>query len=455
MSYLPKISCALVTGAVYISAAAMGAPPNILLMVADDLGYADLSCYGNDRVATPNIDRLADEGIRLTRFYAASGVCTPTRASFLTGQDPARFNIKNVFKDEGEYLPAGNTLPQILKSAGYTTALLGKWHLGGLRLKDRDQRDVVSGPHQHGYDHYLCQIEEQPLRGGYFRRGDLYSRGGTCLIENEQTLPESHSYYPLFFTDIMGEETLRLLNRYKVEPQPFFIHVNFQVPHKPLERAPEPHWRATAREGLSENQHRIRSMIACMDSQVGRIQDALQQNGQAENTIVIFTSDNGGLDDLSNNGGYRGGKFSLFEGGIRVPFIARWPEHIPAGTVSEAPLHSNDILPTLCEVGDISPPVDIDGTSMLSVLKGSSTQPGRPLFFQLGFSRESSLTEAVIQGPWKLMAEHGTPRMLFNLNNDPFEETNVMDKYPDKAEALRQHLFRWLNRPRTSVPVAL
>lgn len=209
--------------------------PNVLLIVADDLGYADLSCYGNDCVQTPNIDQLAEQGFCLTQFYAAGLVCTLTRAS------------------------------------------------------------IVSGKY--------------PLRTDYFKRGDLYSRGGTCLLKNEKQLGENHLYYPMFFTDIMGEEIIRLLKKFQtpVSPRtgeggwgkPFFIHANFQVPHLPLERAPKPHWTATAAVGLSEDQHRIRSMIARLDYQVGRILEVV-----GDNTLVVFTSDTGGH-RASNNGEWR------------------------------------------------------------------------------------------------------------------------------------------------------
>ncbi len=425
--------------------------PNVLLIVADDLGYSDLSCYGNTRVQTPNIDKLAASGIRLTQFYAAGPVCTPTRASIVSGKYPLRYNIEAIFRDRGEYLPAGNTLPQLMRDGGYATALVGKWHLGGLRLKDRELRDTVDGPHQHGYDHYLCQIEEYPLRTEYFKRGDLYSRGGTCLLENEKQLGETHPYYPMFFTDIMGEETIRLLKKFQTLGKPFFIHANFQVPHLPLERAPEPHWSATAAEGISEGQHRIRSMLARLDWQVGRVLDAV-----GDNTLVIFTSDNGGH-KASNNGPLRGMKGDLYEGGIRVPFIASWPGRIKPGSLSGDRGHSNDILPTICAAVGITPPSagNYDGDSILPLLEGGVlNRADEPEFwyFDKNLNRKKkkkgTLTGAVRLGDWKLLTAYGEPKELYNLKADPRETRNRMADMPEKTAQLATLLADWLAEPR-------
>jgi len=436
--------------------------PNVLLLVADDLGYADLSCYGNDRVQTPNIDRLAEQGIRLTQFYAAGPVCTPTRASIVSGKYPLRYDIEAIFRDRGEYLPAGNTLPQLMKDGGYTTALLGKWHLGGLRLKDRGVRDEVDGPHQHGYDYYLCQIEEHPLRTEYFKRGDLYSRGGTCLLENEMQLDESHPYYSMFFTDIMGAEAIRLIRQFKGRQKPFFLHVNFQVPHLPLERAPEPHWSATAAEELSEDQHRIRSMLARLDYQVGCVLEALDAEGLTDNTLVLFTSDNGGH-KASNNGPWRGMKGDLYEGGILVPFIARWPKYVPAGITTDDRGHSNDILPTLCAAAGVAIPADgsFDGDNILSLLEGKQmNRSGKPEFWYFApdsdrkKKKEGVLTGAVRLGDWKLLTSDGEPKELYNLKDDPRETRNRIAEQPEKAALMAHLLADWLAEPREAFKTA-
>lgn len=429
--------------------------PNILLIVADDLGYADLSCYGNDRVETPNIDAMAAQGIRLDQFYAAGPVCTPTRASIVSGKYPLRYNIEAIFRDRGEFLPAGNTLPQLMQDAGYATALIGKWHLGGLRLKDRSMRDQVDGPHQHGYSHYLCQIEEHPFRTAYFKRGDLYSRGGTCLLENEVQLDESHPYYSMFFTDIMGDETIRMIEQLHATDTPFFIHANFQVPHFPLERAPEPHWSATATEGLSEEQHRIRSMIARLDYQIGRVMAHLDGLGMADTTLVLFTSDNGGH-KYSNNGGLRGGKGQLYEGGIRVPFIARWPGMIPAGATSTDRGHSNDLLPTLCAIAGLElPNAGYDGVNIAPLLQGQGMDRSEiPEFWyfdpNLGRKnkKKGTRTGAVRLGDWKLLTAYGQPMELYHLKEDPFEQSNQLELMPERVEELSALLNSWLNEPR-------
>ncbi|VGO16352.1 Arylsulfatase [Pontiella desulfatans] len=434
-----------------------GDVPNVLLIVADDLGYSDLSCYGNDRVQTPNIDKLAEQGMRMTQFYAAGPVCTPTRASIVTGKYPLRYNIESIFRDRGEYLPAGHSLPQLMKDAGYTTALVGKWHLGGLRLKDRERRDEVDGPHEHGYEHYLCQIEEHPLRTEYFKRGDLYSRGGTCLLENEQPMDENHRYFSMFFTDIMGEETIRLINIFNEQDKPFFIHANFQVPHLPLERAPEPHWSATAEDGLSEEQHRIRSMLARLDYQIGRIFDVVE-----DNTLIIFTSDNGGH-KFSNNGPWRGIKSDLYEGGIRVPFIVWWPGHMEAGSISDERGHSNDILPTLCAAAGIVLPADenFDGQNLLPLLEGDfldrSAQP-EFWYFDKNQGRKKkkpgTLTGAIRLGDWKLLTAYGEPKELYNLTDDPQEKINRMTDMPEKTAELAELLANWLAEPRNTYKTA-
>ena len=296
-------------------------------------------------VATPSVDRLAAEGVKLTRFYAASAVCTPTRVSVLTGKYPLRFDVRSAFRDAGEFLPLGTTLPKLLKQAGYRTAHVGKWHLGGVRLKDCAMHDRVPGPHEHGFDHYLTQIEEPPLRPEMGRKRILYRQGGTCLLRDDRPVAADDPYYAMHFTDILGEEAIRQIRAARDDPRPFFVNLWFLDPHAPYEPAPEPHWSSTAAAGISDDQHRFRSMVARMDYQVGRILKMLDELGLANNTLVLFTSDNGGAYE-ANNGDLKGGKTDLHEGGIRVPFLARWPGHFRAGTESAEIGLATDLMPT-------------------------------------------------------------------------------------------------------------
>lgn len=433
--------------------------PNVILAMSDDMGWQDLSSYGNDRVATPNIDRLAKEGIKLTQYYSASAVCTPTRVSVLTGKYPLRFNIKKHFSDRGEFLPECHTLPKLLKTAGYQTAHVGKWHLGGVRVADAGRRDQIPGPKEHGFDHFLTQQEEQPLRGKMGRERTLFRQGGTCLLRNDVPVGEDDPYYAMYLTDIFGHESTRLIEEFHKNDQPFFLNLWWLTPHKPYEPAPEPHWSQTAAEGISRDQHCFRSMMARMDYNFGRILDTLDRLKIAESTIVIFVSDNGGAFE-ANNGKLKGGKTDLHEGGIRVAGLARWPGRIQPGSVSNALTHSNDLLPTVCSAAGIPIPDDdtFDGTNLLPLLTGQAESFKRgTVFWQINLypklqrhypKPKPYATEIARKGKWKLLAKGGEPVELFDIESDLYEQHNLLNAKPKIAGTLQKELQEWLAAPR-------
>lgn len=437
------------------------ARPNFVLLLADDMGYADPSCFGGKAVSTPNLDRLADGGMKLTQFYAGSAVCTPTRASVLTGRYPLRFDVRQHFPDDESHLPAtAVTLPGLLQAAGYATAHVGKWHLGGLHQKHiRDRAHSIPGPHQHGFDHYLCQNEEQPHRGKMGRERTLYREGGTCLIRDEENVPPSDPYYHRHFTDINGDETVRLIEQFAAEDKPFFVNVWWLVPHMPYEPAPEPFWGQTAAEGISNDQHRFRSMVAHMDHKIGQIVAKLKELGIRDNTFILFTSDNGGAYE-ADVGPFKGGKTDLHEGGIRVPMIASWPGRIPTGTTSNVLGHTNDILPTFCAAAGVEVPTktQVDGLNLLPVLTGERTTLSRgPIFWQLDLYRHLQrhypkpkpfATEVARRGRWKLLALDGKPVELFDVESDPAETTNLLKKEAEIAAELESELRQFLAAPR-------
>ena len=433
--------------------------PNIILAMADDMGWRDLSCYDNARVGTPNIDKLADQGIKLTQYYAASAVCTPTRASVLTGRYPLRFNITQHFKDEGEFLPTCHTLPKLLKTVGYQTAHVGKWHLGGVRESDTKHRDRILGPKEHGFDHFLTQLEQKPLRGTMGRQRTLFRKGGTCLLRNEVRVPESDPYHSMYLTDIYGDESVRLIKNFHQKGQPFFLNLWWLTPHKPYEPAPEPHWSQTAAEGISKNQHCYRSMMARMDYNFGKVLDTLNQLGIADNTIIVFVSDNGGAWE-ANNGKLKGGKTDLHEGGIRVSGLAQWPGHIKPGSESATLCHSNDLLPTLCAAAGVTLPQSetFDGINLLPLLTGESDPPKRgTVFWQIDLysniqrhepKPKPYATEIARRGKWKLLAKKGEPVALYDIESDLFEKHNLVDSHPALVQKLQQELQKWLAEPR-------
>lgn len=437
--------------------------PNIVLLLADDLGYGDLSCFGSPAVKTPHLDRLANGGMKYNRFYAGSAVCSPTRASVLTGRYPLRFGITKHFDDRNQWLPeSATTVAELLKDAGYNTAHVGKWHLGGLHVDEMGTRLTNQpGPRQHGFDFYQTQIEQQPLRGQMGRERTIFRQGGTVLLRDDQRVGDDDSYYPKHFTDANGDFAVEMIDKFSAEEKPFFINIWWLVPHKPYEPAPEPHWSGTAADDISDDQHRFRSMVQHMDAKVGEILKKLDQLEIAENTLVLFTSDNGAayegfIHDL------KGGKTDLHDGGIRVPMIMRWPAAIPAGQTSEAFGHTNDLLPTFCDAAgvELSSELPIDGLSLLPHLKGEGPpcdDARGAVFWQLnlykGLQRhypkpKPYATEVAMRGKWKLLALGGKPVELFDIEADPNEKRNVMDDHPDLVTSLSAELTEWLSAPR-------
>lgn len=413
-----------------LAAALAPARPNIIVLLADDLGYADLSCYGNPHVRTPHLDALAARGVRYANFYSASAVCTPSRAALMTGRYPLRFDIRKAFSDDETHLPPTRTLANLLRDAGYSTGHVGKWHLGGLHLKHAaDRAHAIPGPREHGFQHYLCQNEEQPLRRELGAKRRLYRDGGTCLLRDDARVTPDDPYYKKHLTDIVGDESVRLLRQFHAAKQPFFLNVWFLDPHAPYEPATEPFWSQAAADGITHDQRCARSMVAHMDHQCGRILATLDELGLRENTLVFFSSDNGGAYE-ANIGPYRGGKTDLHEGGIRVPGILSLPGRVPAGVVEERLGHHTDLLPTVCAAAGVKPPAGLDGVNLLA-----KAPRDRTVFWQIDHyphlqrhypKPQPHATEALRRGRWKLLSRDGAPVALYDLGQDPLEAKNLL-----------------------------
>ena len=434
-------------------------PTNVIVLLADDLGYGDLSCYGSQSIETPHLDALARRGMRFTQFYSASAVCSPSRAALLTGRYPLRYGITGHFTDQQEHLPPGSTtLAELLRDAGYRTVHIGKWHLGGLRPRDYETRQAGQaanpGPLQHGFDHSLTSIEGAPIRPQLITERQLYRRGGHYMVRNDRRAPETDRHW----TDIKVDEAIAQIEVARDEGRPFFLNLWFDVPHTPYEPAPEPHLSKYAALGVEGDQLFFRSMVSHLDANIGRLVDHLEQTGELDRTLIVFTSDNGPAFQ-GNPGPFRGGKTDLHEGGVRVPFIAVWPGRIPAGSRSFSVLHMTDLLPTLCAAVEV--PVDttaLDGRNQLPQLLDRSyvERPG-PLFWQMqlypnfqnqGPKPSPYATATVQHAGWKLLADANGPTELFNLREDFRELYDRSGERPSKVDSLYRQLQAFLAAPR-------
>ena len=435
--------------------------PNIIILLADDMGYGDLTCYGGQAVYTPHIDALAAQGMRMTHFYAGSAVCTPSRAALLTGRHPLRFDIRQHFTDNEEHLPEGTvTLPKLLKEAGYQTAHIGKWHLGGLREMDftaRAQgRPANPGPLQHGFDHSLTSIEGDPPRPELIKERKLYREGGKHMVRNDQRAPAIDK----FWTDIKVDEAITLIQAYHKNRQPFYINLWFDVPHTPYEPAPEPHLSKYKNMGATGDQLYFRSMVSNLDAQIGRLVETLKTLDLFDNTLIIFSSDNGAAWE-GDVGPFKGGKTDLHEGGIRVPMFAVWKDRISANQVSFEDGHMTDLLPTICQAAGISTDaLELDGLSLLDHLTTGEPVKNRDVLLwqmdlythmQRHYPKPKPYATAIVKkGKWKLLADGDKPVELFDLENDYREMNNLLGHYPEVEKELLDELKTFLQEPRKS-----
>lgn len=442
--------------ALALGAAARGAgaakAPNIVFILADDLGWADLSCYGSKYHETPRLDALAQEGVRFTQAYAACPVCSPTRASLMTGQYPARVGITDFIggkrvPDDAKVLPcdylhslplALTTLPELLRGAGYTTAQLGKWHLGG----------AESPPDAHGFDTVLGN----EIKGG----GAGYFAPKWFL---NTTLPAAEGEY---LTDHLTGLACDYIARQKGGDKPFFLYLAHHTPHIPLQAKPELLAKFEAKKaalgaGIGPQSNALyAAMLASLDEGVGKVLDTLKANGLDENTIVIFMSDNGGLSVVegpntpaTSNAPLRMGKGYLYEGGIRVPAIVRWPG-VHGGAVCHAPICSTDLLPTLAAAAGVKPgslPSEVDGKSFAPLLEHPeiATRDGDLFWHYPHFANQGSRPgSAMRRGDWKLIEWHETGKAeLYDLKVDPSETTDVAPSHTELVQELTAALHAW------------
>lgn len=422
--------------------------PNVVVIMADDLGGVDLGCYGSRYHLTPNIDRLAADGVRVTTAYAACPVCSPTRASLLTGKFPARLGITDWLPGRPDRpdqallrpvltqnLPANEvTLAELFRDAGYQTAHIGKWHLGG----------KGSLPQDHGYDLNIAGDETgTPL--SYIAP---FQQNGRFMPGLEKA--DSGEY----LTDRLTTEAVKFIEANR--SRPFLLSLSHYAPHTPLTARPDLQKKWDARErsnapGAQANPT-YAAMLESIDESVGRIRQALENSGLAERTVIIFTSDNGGLATSEGprtpstfNSPLREGKGFLYEGGIRVPMIFTWPGRIPAGT-NNGPVCSIDILPTLAELCAVTIKAPVDGVSVATSLLNQAPTPERSLFWHYPhYSNQRSRPGAAIRkGGLKLIEFYESGRReLFDLTKDVSESQNIALERPNEVAALAAELAEW------------
>jgi arylsulfatase len=443
--------------------------PNLVLIVADDLGVGELGCYGQKKVETPRLDTLAREGLRFTRFYAAAPVCAPARCSLMTGLHGGHAYVRDnrEFPEEGQLaLPAGTvTLPRLLQEAGYETAMVGKWGLGGPRTSGE--------PNAQGFDQwfgYYCQRQAQT-----FYPDHLWRDGKRVPLDGNREDGVTGTQYA---HDLFLEEIERFLR--KPHEKPFFLYLPFTLPHLALQ--PEEEDLERYRDRFEETPYRgengylphatpraaYAAMISRLDRDVGRVLDLLAEIGAEEDTLVLFVSDNGPTPDAGgvdtrffrSTAGLRGRKGSLYEGGIRVPLIARWPGRVPAGKTSTWMGAHYDLMPTLLEVAGAAVPGGLDGLSFASVLKEGELRGERApehefLLWEFhGYGGQ----QAVRLGRWKgvrfNLLDELTPLELYDLEASERETKDVAVAHPDVVAKLLSILERE-HRPSREFPFPL
>ncbi|MDP1799282.1 MAG: sulfatase-like hydrolase/transferase [Planctomycetaceae bacterium] len=428
---------ALVVGVGHVTA--LAASPNFLLIFTDDHGYGDVSAYHQSDVNTPNIDRIAAEGMLFTAMRANCTVCSPSRAALLTGRYADRVGVPGVIRTRpedswGYFDPSVPTMADELKRTGYHTAIIGKWHLG---------LESPNTPNERGFDFFhgfLGDMMESYTT--HLRHDHNYMRRNTETIE-----PQGHA------TDLFSAWAAAYLHERAQRPaQPFFLYLAFNAPHFPIE--PPDDWLAKVKQRApqwDEKRAKNVAFVEHLDDRIGRVLVTLKETGLDQNTLVVFTADNGGsLPHGKNNNPWRDGKQSHYDGGLRVPFMVRWPGHIPAGSRCDYAGLNFDLFPTFLELAGLKPAADLDAVSLVPLLNGKTITKPRDLYFvrrEGGPAYGGKSYEALIRGDWKLMQNDPySPLELYNLKDDPHEQQNLAATnkkvFNELSAALRAHVQR-------------
>jgi arylsulfatase A-like enzyme len=421
--------CLLVSS--LIAAGTQATKPNIIIILADDLGYGSLGCYGNPEVKTPNIDRLAAGGVRLTDFHSNGAMCSPTRASLMTGRYPQRCawvadeELSPVFRDQRTENPAQRwawgistnelTLPALLRQAGYRTALIGKWHLG---------YDFKFHPMNFGFDEF---------RGYVGGNVDYHTHvAGYGLKELDWWKDKEIQNETGYTTDLLSKYATDFIERNRGKP--FYLCLAHEAPHAP--------WQGRNPNSRKSPAETYKEMVAVLDESVGSVIETLRNNHLETNTLVIFCSDNGPAapPEFAANGRLQGKKGSMFEGGHRVPFIACWPGVITAGTTNHQTVMTMDFLPTFARLANAKIPAShlIDGADVFPILKGDAKIPDRILYWMFGDAW------AVRKGSWKLIGRSDQAVTLVNLAEDIAEQNNLIKERPELVEELMKLRRQWI-----------
>jgi len=444
-----SLVCALAT--------AQDRPPNVVVIMADDMGWTDLGCQGNLGLDTPNLDRLAADGVRFTDAYAAAPVCSPVRAAMLTGLAPARLGITNHIADQRYFLPPDakllpapmldhlplkhETLAERLKGAGYATQFIGKWHLAGLWRHGEGRGDTEFYPEHQGFDRNI----------------------GGCAYGGPPTFFDPYGIHTLpsrregeYLPDRLADESIAFVEENK--ERPFFLCLWPYAVHWPMEAPEDLVRKYVERRNPRIKDPRYAAMIEAFDRSLGRLFDALDEAGLRDDTLVIFTSDNGPYLGVAEPRPLREGKGYLYEGGIRVPMIIRWPRVVKPGRLTGTPTITMDVLPTVLEAAGIDGGVEpCDGVSLMPLLRGEDLDP-RPLYWHYpnyAFHRGNRLGAAIRVGEHKLIRYFDdSPPELYNVEVDIGESRDLAAKKPELRDALLVQLDAWLDQVGAQMPIA-
>lgn len=427
-----------------VSAQENASPPNVLVILVDDLGYGDLSSYGAQDLKSPHIDKLIQRGMKFTNFYANCPVCSPTRAALLTGHYQDLVGVPGVIRTHpenswGYFLPSATTLANQFQQAGYQTAIIGKWHLG-LESPNR--------PNDRGFELFRGFLGDMMDDYYHHRRHNVnYMRLNQKTIE-----PTGHA------TDLFTDWTVEFLKQQASSHKPFFLYLAYNAPHTPIQPPEEWVKKVKHREGdISAKRAKLVALIEHLDSGIGKVIQTLDESGLSKNTIIVFSSDNGGqLNVGANNGNLRDGKQSVYEGGLKVPTGIVWKNRIAPHSQTDFMAMSMDLFPTLCEACGIAVPANLDGVSFLPTLKGQPQPPLRKNWFfrrREGGNRYGGKTiEAIRSGDWKLLQNSPfAPLELYNLKVDPLETNNLANtnrkKFNQLSALLRAEIQRYGSVP--------